>query len=196
MGTSMRIGEVLAVRPRDIDFDAVVPSRKRPEKRKTGQSGRLGCTLRAPSSRSMAKLIRQPEPERDRQERAMRVPRVTEEVLRRRSAGLAPDRLLFATRTGEPYGSPTDCSGAGARRLKGWRGWNRAISRRRKSHTCSCAGQRRRELATSSASRLLAGYSAKASPLQPWCKLTSGRQRLWRGRGVEVSGASLDSANC
>lgn len=65
MGTSMRIGEVLALRPCDIDFDAVVPSRKRPKNRKTRTILQTRVYITGTIVEVDGNLIRQPEPKRE-----------------------------------------------------------------------------------------------------------------------------------
>lgn len=108
MGTSMRVGEVLALRPADIDFDVEETPKKKSSKKgkKAKPTPQTRVYVTGTIVEVNGKLLRQPEPKRDRQERAMNVPRATEDVLRRRSAGLATGALLFGTRTGEPYGNP------------------------------------------------------------------------------------------
>jgi integrase len=99
MGTSMRIGEVLALRPIDLRLAASPPSVEL-----TGTIVEVG-----------GRLVRQNIPKRHGQERILPLPppvAATLQVLADRAPN--PTALLFGTRTGEPDGNPE-------RLLKTWR---------------------------------------------------------------------------
>jgi integrase len=93
MGTSLRIGEVLALRPIDIDLDADEPTLE-----VTGTIVEV-----------KGKVFRQDVPKRAGQERLIPLPGPVARVLKERIAEVGDDldALLFGTRTGEPDGNPS-----------------------------------------------------------------------------------------
>ncbi|WP_409046912.1 tyrosine-type recombinase/integrase [Microbacterium sp. HA-8] len=99
MGTSMRIGEVLALRPMDLALDGAQPSAE------------LTGTIVEVEGR----LVRQNVPKRHGQERIIPLPTVVATTLRALTARAeAPESLIFGTRTGAPEGNP-------GRLLASWR---------------------------------------------------------------------------
>jgi len=90
LGTSARIGEVLAIRRRDIDITSAVPSI------------RLAGTI---ISRKGEPTFRQDHPKTARSVRVVALPTFTSDAVRRRLATadfLEPDDLLFQSRDGTP----------------------------------------------------------------------------------------------
>lgn len=96
MGSSIRIGEVLALRPIDIDF-----SGERPTLEVTG-------TI----VEQQGVLVRQPVPKAAGQERIIPLPRPVARNLGTLALRVEPAGLLFGTRTGQPDGNPDRLLGA------------------------------------------------------------------------------------
>ena len=91
LGTSARIGEVLAVRRRDVDLTSALPTI------------RIAGTI---ISRQSEATFRQDHPKTARSRRIATLPSFTAEAVRRRlamSGDLEPDSLLFQTRNGSPF---------------------------------------------------------------------------------------------
>ncbi len=90
LGTSGRIGEVLALRRMDVDVTVAPPTVL------------IAATM---VSTKQNGTIRKPAPKRARQKRRVAVPSFAAAALRRRLAqtGTEQDAYLFATRTGRPY---------------------------------------------------------------------------------------------
>ena len=90
LGTSARIGEVLAIRRRDIDITGAVPSI------------RIAGTI---VSHRGGPTVRQDHPKTAKSRRTVAIPSFTAEAVRRRLARLedpSPDALLFCSREGTP----------------------------------------------------------------------------------------------
>lgn len=90
LGTSARIGEVLAIRKRDVDLTGSVAT------------VRIAGTIVSPTGRP---THRQPHPKTAKSTRTVSVPSFTAAVLRNRLAELAsdsPDDLIFLSRNGTP----------------------------------------------------------------------------------------------
>ena len=90
LGTSARIGEVLAIRRCDVDATTAPPTL------------RIAGTV---VSHRGVPTARQPHPKTDRSNRVIALPRFTTEALRRRLAVMAdrsPDALVFQSREGTP----------------------------------------------------------------------------------------------
>jgi integrase len=90
LGTSARIGEVLAIRKCDVDATSSPPT------------VRICGTIVSPASKP---THRQPHPKTTKSTRTVAVPSFTAEVLRQRLvvvASEAPEHLLFVTRNGTP----------------------------------------------------------------------------------------------
>lgn len=92
LGTSARIGEVLAIRHQDLDFDSLIPT------------VRIAGTI---VSRKGEPTHRQDHPKTDRSVRRVALPTFALQAIRSRMlrAGEAkdPETLLFATRVGTPH---------------------------------------------------------------------------------------------
>ncbi len=90
IGTSARIGEILALRRTDVEITAKTPTLL------------IAATLVTTRQDGMR---RKPTPKRARQTRRVTLPSFTAAAVRRRlaSAGVEPDAYLFATRTGRSY---------------------------------------------------------------------------------------------
>ncbi|QYF74426.1 tyrosine-type recombinase/integrase [Cryobacterium sp. PAMC25264] len=90
LGTSARIGEVLAIRRRDVDITSPVPSI------------RLAGTI---VSRKGEQTFRQDHPKTAKSTRVVAIPTFTSDAVRRRLAkvgSMGPDDLLFQSRDGTP----------------------------------------------------------------------------------------------
>jgi integrase len=90
LGTSARIGEVLAIRRRDVDVTGAMPSI------------RLAGTI---VSRNGEQTFRQDHPKTAKSRRVVALPSFTADAVRRRIAtgdDLEPDSLLFQSRDGTP----------------------------------------------------------------------------------------------
>ncbi|MFC4245089.1 tyrosine-type recombinase/integrase [Gryllotalpicola reticulitermitis] len=93
LGTSARIGEVLAIRRRDIDVTSPIPSI------------RIAGTIVAPHSAG-SRPHRQDHPKTAKSRRTIALPSFTAEAVRGRLAMMADrsdDALLFTTRNGTPF---------------------------------------------------------------------------------------------
>ena len=90
IGTSARIGEILALRRTDVEITASAPTLL------------IAATLVTTRQHGMK---RKPTPKRARQTRRVTLPTFAAAAVRRRlaSAGVEPDAYLFATRTGRSY---------------------------------------------------------------------------------------------
>lgn len=91
LGTSARIGEVLAIRRRDVDLTGALPTI------------RLAGTI---ISRQGEATFRQNHPKTAKSRRVVTLPSFTAEAVRRRlamSGDLKPDSLLLQTRNGSPF---------------------------------------------------------------------------------------------
>lgn len=98
MGTSLRIGEVLALRPMDLQLDGSAPS----------------VNINGTIVEVEGRLRRQAIPKHADQARTIPLPRPVAETLATLAAHTQPQGLLFGTRNGEPDGNPE-------RLLKTWR---------------------------------------------------------------------------
>jgi integrase len=90
LGTSARIGEVLAIRRRDVDITGAPPSI------------RIAGTI---ITRKGESTIRQDHPKTAKSRRTVAIPTFTAEAVRKRLTRLntsSPDALLFTTREGTP----------------------------------------------------------------------------------------------